>query len=365
MRLARRLLLICLLVAPVVPATALTPPELTGSVSPVAPTTSDLVEVSLFHASRDCPLRPSDVVVVAAAPPGEGYDGIVRVQLARQNGQFLCQAMSGTDFLPIGPSFAIGPLAAGEYLVEAVWDGQLRAATAFIVSGPPPVREGSGPFARPLPSTAAHEIVIEDVPGLDGCAPRTFDPVATQVDGTLVHVFFEERSFSLTCPGPVFPGDVRAVVGPLPSGASYTAVVWFLPDVPILKPQILWGTAPLLGAGSEGTCATAPHELCLGGRFVVRVRWATAQDQGFGEPVPLTRDTGAFWFFDRDNLELVVKALDACGPFGRHWIFLSGLTDVEVEIEVVDSTTGERRTYRNEAGEDFQPRFDTDAFGCP
>lgn len=356
-----------LLLALAVPAAALTPPELTGSVSPAAPTTSDLVEVSLFHAF-DCPLQPSDVVVVAA-PPGEGYDHIVRVRLRRGGTQFVCQARAGSDFLPIGPSFAVGPLAAGEYLVEAMWDDQRREVEVFTVSGPPPVREGSGPFARPLPSTvkheAAHEIVIENVPGLDGCASRTFDLVATQVDGTLVHVFFEERSWLDTCPGLVFPGDVRAVIGPLLTSTSYTAVVWFSPAVQVLEPQILWGTAPLIGADAGGTCATAARELCLGGRFLVRASWRAGEAQGFGKPVTLTRDTGAFWFFDRDNLEIVVKALDACDPFGRHWVFLSGLTDVEVEIEVVDTGTGARRTYRNEAGEPFQPVFDTDAFTCP
>lgn len=365
MRVDRRpLLFVVLLAALAAPAAALSPPEFTAAVSPAAPTTADLVEVTLFHASRDCPLRPSDVVV-AAAPPGEGYDRIVRVQLARQNGQFLCQAMSGTDFLPIGPSFAVGPLEPGEYLVEVAWDDQRRGAEIFTVTGPPPQREGSGPFARPLPLSAAHEIVIEDVEGLANCATRTFDLAGIDVDGTIVHVFFEERRFEATCAGLAFPGDVRAVVGPLPVGATYTAVVWFVPDVPVLKPLVLWGTTPLISADIGGTCATTPDQLCLGGRFLVRAIWRAGEAQGAGQPVPLTRDTGAFWFFDRENLELVVKALDACDPFGRHWVFLSGLTDVEVEIEVVDAVTGERRTYRNEAGEPFEPVFDTDAFTCP
>jgi hypothetical protein len=337
-------------------------------VSPAAPTTSDLVEVTLFHVSLTCPLRPIDVVV-DAAPPGEGYDGIVRVRLARNNGHFLCQAMGGSDFQPIEPSFALGPLAPGEYLVEVAWDDQRREVEIFTVTGPPPQREGSGPFARPLPwagvDEASYEIVIADVPGVAGCAPLTFDLVATQVEGSLVHVFFEERRFGITCAGLSFPGDVRAVVGPLPWGASYTAVVWFVPDAQVLKPQILWGTTPLISADPGGTCATPPHQLCLGGRFLVRASWRAGEAQGFGKPVTLTRDTGAFWFFDRDNLEIVVKALDACNPFGRHWVFLSGLTDVEVEIEVLDAATGARRTYRNEAGEAFQPIFDTDAFTCP
>lgn len=361
MRAVCRPLPFTLLLALAAPAAAQSPPEVTAAVSPAAPTTADLVEVTLFHASLTCPLRPIDVVV-AAGVPDEGYDHVVRVRLARAIGQFLCQE-------PGGPSFALGPLAPGEYLVEVAWDDQRRGAEIFTVSGPPPQREGSGPFSRLLPRAAVgeavHEILIEDVPGIGGCAPRTFDLAGTQIAGSLVHVFFAERLFEATCAGLAFPGDLRAVVGPLSSGASYTAVVWFLPDVPILKPQILWGTAPLIGADDGGTCATAPDELCLGGRFVVRASWRAGEAQGVGRPLPLTRDTGAFWFFDRENLELVVKALDACDPFGRHWVFLSGLTDVEVEIEVLDAATGARRTYRNEAGESFQPIFDTDAFTCP
>jgi hypothetical protein len=356
---------IVLLAALAAPAAALSPPEFHAALSPAAPTTAHLVEVTLFHASLTCPLRPIDVVV-AAGIPEEGYDHLVRVRLARANGQFVCQRKDGPSGQAIGPSFALGPLEPGEYFIELAWDDQRGEEGAFIsVTGPPPQREGAGPFVHPLPLAAAHEIVIEDVEGLEGCAARTFDLVATRVEGTLLHVFFEERRFEATCAGLASPGDVRAVVGPLPSGASYTAVVWFLPDVQVLKPQILWGTALLIGADLGGTCATAPNELCLGGRFLVRASWRAGEAQGLGQPVPLTRDTGAFWFFDRENLELVVKALDACDPFGRHWVFLSGLTDVEVEIEVVDSTTGERRTYRNEAGEDFQPVFDTDAFTCP
>lgn len=369
MRVVRRSLpLVFLLAAVAAPAAGLSPPEFHAALSPAAPTTADLVEVTLFHASLTCPMQPSDVVV-AAGVPDEGYDHVVRVRLARANGQFRCQSADGPDGHAIGPSFALGPLAPGEYLVEAAWDDQRREVEIFTVTGPPPQREGFGPFARPLPragvNEAAYEILIADVPYLEGCASRTFDLVATQFEGSLVHVFFEERRFGITCAGPVFPGDLRAVVGPLPWGASYTAVVWFVPDVQVLKPQILWGTTPLISADPGGTCATPPHQTCLGGRFVVRASWRAGAAQGVGQPIPLTRDTAAFWFFDRENLELVVKALDACDPFGRHWVFLSGLTDVEVEIEVVDVATGARRTYRNEAGEPFQPILDTDAFTCP
>ena len=52
--------------------------------------------------------------------------------------------------------------------------------------------------------------------------------------------------------------------------------------------------------------------LCLdGGRFRVDRAGATSRaTAGRATPVPLTADTGYFWFFDAANVELVVKVLD-------------------------------------------------------
>ena len=82
--------------------------------------------------------------------------------------------------------------------------------------------------------------------------------------------------------------------------------------------------------------------------------------------VHLTDDTGYLWFFNPDNVEVVVKVLDACEPFGRFWVFAGGLTNVEVDLTVTDSTTGQTNTYHNNLNEPFAPIQDTDAFAtCP
>lgn len=82
--------------------------------------------------------------------------------------------------------------------------------------------------------------------------------------------------------------------------------------------------------------------------------------------MPLTVDTGSFWFFDDSNLELMVKVLDGCAVNGRHWVFAAGLTDVEVELDVTDAWTGQTKTYRNPLGTPFAPIQDTAAFAtCP
>jgi len=79
-----------------------------------------------------------------------------------------------------------------------------------------------------------------------------------------------------------------------------------------------------------------------------------------------TDAAGFFWFFDSSNLELAVKLLDGCVPFGTWWFYAAGLTDLEVELRVEDTTTGEVRTYASPAGTPFAPVHDTAAFAsCP
>jgi hypothetical protein len=115
-------------------------------------------------------------------------------------------------------------------------------------------------------------------------------------------------------------------------------------------------------------CAPSATALCLGpgGRFRVTAAWSTAAgDAGSGSTRPLTADTGAFWFFDAANLEIVVKVLAACPVNGRHWVFAAGLTDVAVTLVVDDTVTGARRTYTNPQATPFQPIQDTAAFECP
>ena len=111
-------------------------------------------------------------------------------------------------------------------------------------------------------------------------------------------------------------------------------------------------------------CAPGPKQLCLAaGRFRVETAWRTGQGTaGTGDAVPLTPDTGYFTFFDPDNVEAVVKVLDACGAFDRFWVFAGGLTNVEVELKVVDTVTGLVERYQNPQGAPFQPIQDTSSF---
>ncbi len=121
------------------------------------------------------------------------------------------------------------------------------------------------------------------------------------------------------------------------------------------------------GGTSPTGCVEGPTTLCLTqDRFQVTAVWQTNQAAGDGRAVELTSDTGYFWFFDAANVEVVLKVLDACQFAGNFWVFAGGLTDVEVELTIVDTQTGAQRVYVNPRGVAFEPVQDTGAFStCP
>jgi hypothetical protein len=104
------------------------------------------------------------------------------------------------------------------------------------------------------------------------------------------------------------------------------------------------------------------------GRFTVEAAWETGDGaRGSGHAVALTDRSGTFWFFASENVELVVKLLDAClPPFDRFWFFAAGMTNVETTITVTDTASSQVKTYVNPQGRPFRPIQDTAAFStCP
>jgi hypothetical protein len=110
-------------------------------------------------------------------------------------------------------------------------------------------------------------------------------------------------------------------------------------------------------AGPQAPCVADGGTLCLlGGRFRVRVSWANqriAGDNGTGHavPVPGSEVTGLFWFFNQENIELIVKMLDGRTVNGFFWTFYGALSDVTYWVSVEDTETGDSRTYYNPPGE--------------
>ncbi len=119
-------------------------------------------------------------------------------------------------------------------------------------------------------------------------------------------------------------------------------------------------TVEATGGGFD--CTEDDETLCVnGGRFWIQVEWTDFQgNSGSGRAVPLTDDTGAFWFFDEANIELVIKVLDGTAINDSFWVFYGSLSNVEYEITVLDTHTGRVARYENPPGT-FGSRGDVDA----
>lgn len=117
-------------------------------------------------------------------------------------------------------------------------------------------------------------------------------------------------------------------------------------------------------AAQTPACNAGPASLCLNNqRFRVDVQWKDFENRtGNGQAVALTPDTGYFWFFNSNNIELVVKVLDGRGLNGHFWVFFGALTNVEYTLRVTDTQNGNIATYFNPSGR-FASVGDTAALG--
>ena len=125
---------------------------------------------------------------------------------------------------------------------------------------------------------------------------------------------------------------------------------------------------PLAGPDrADAACEASSMTLCLNaGRFKVEVRWATTDgSNGAGQAVVLTADTGYFWFFSANNVEMVIKVVDGRAVNNNFWVFAGGLTNVYAVITVTDTQAGLVKVYANPQGTAFQPIQDTGPFSGP
>ena len=121
-----------------------------------------------------------------------------------------------------------------------------------------------------------------------------------------------------------------------------------------------------VGSGSGGCSADATTLCLLGGRFSVRAAYRDyGGATGAGRAVVLTPDTGAFWFFNASNLEVMAKMVSFCGSGSNDVaVYAAGLTDLFVTLTVTDTRTGQARSYTNPLGIPFQMVRDG-PFSCP
>ncbi len=118
-----------------------------------------------------------------------------------------------------------------------------------------------------------------------------------------------------------------------------------------------------------GPCIEDANTLCLlGERFRVQVTFTPPG--GVEQPanaIPFTDRAGLFWFFNANNIEMLVKMQNACVvPFDRYWVFFAATTNVAFDVVVTDTVGEKVRRYSNPQGLVALPRADTQAFAtCP
>ncbi len=120
-------------------------------------------------------------------------------------------------------------------------------------------------------------------------------------------------------------------------------------------------------AQAATACQTDSQTLCLlQDGYEIEVTWRDFQgNTGSGRVAPLgSADSGIFYFFDRNNWEMLVKVLDGCGVNGKVWVFAAATTDVEYTLTVTNTDTGEQKTYFNPLGTAAPAITDTSAFAA-
>lgn len=113
--------------------------------------------------------------------------------------------------------------------------------------------------------------------------------------------------------------------------------------------------APLSASGCPAPMVERPPVLCLqDDRFAVEVFWRNepsgTDGQAVAVPLDFSDDSGTFWFFDEENVELVVKVLDARVINGHFWNFYGALSTVEYWVVVTDVEAQSNAVYYNPAG---------------
>ncbi len=206
------------------------------------------------------------------------------------------------------------------------------------------------------------------------CLPVAFMPVALRsLDGgaswlsmdALAGNFVRAFAATSTLPSRVFAGTTgNGVFESSDGGATWaasndglgSASVSSLVIDPALPSLIFAGTAQGVFCAPLGqvavTCVSGSQTLCLNAhRFSASVVWRDAVHNAVGgQAFSITDNTGAFWFFDPTNLELVVKVLDGRSVNGKFWVFYGSLTNVEFTLTVTDTLTGAVKAYLNPSG---------------
>jgi hypothetical protein len=223
---------------------------------------------------------------------------------------------------------------AGLFAQRIAADGSLAGSAITLAGGP---LRSTPPDVAAAPS--GQRLLVWAAPGAGADSPseiraRLFDAVWQPLQPAFRAGLFTPWSL------PTLPVAASGAAGFLATWDGLRA-----PGDPV--PQV---AGQLLTAPATALCTADAASLCLAGdRFRVEVVWHDPRSgaRGTGNPIPLTGDTGAFWFFSAGNAELLVKVLDGRTNNGHWWVFFGALSDLEFDIRVTDTLTLVRKIYHN------------------
>ncbi|HVT59916.1 MAG TPA: hypothetical protein VHR45_16140 [Thermoanaerobaculia bacterium] len=263
-------------------------------------------------------------------------------------GLFVSPAPSGTCI----PGDTVLCLSRGRFAARLAWTLRHGASVASGAGHARPLAAGTGAFWFFSPDNDELLLKIVDGAAVNGhfwvfyaalsdvAYTLTLTDTATGEQRTYTNPagkltsFADTRAFSAASPATAGGfGGPAAGSTPLPPSAS--------------RPEVV----ALVEATAAG-CVPAKNRLCLAGaRFQVEVTWllpGTASTPAAA--VPLSPDSGAFWFFSPESEELVAKVVDGRPLNGHFWVFLAGLSDIGYTVTVTDTATGARKQYAKPPG---------------
>jgi ELWxxDGT repeat protein len=312
------------------------------------------IEVTTLHGPAGGPLlHPADTLgsVVGGLTPGVPASFRVRAENSLGPSAWSGEASATPQALDTGPCAADDRtlcLLGGRFALRAAWRDQRSGDTGNGHAVPYPGSDRTGTFWFFDPANV--ELIAKALDGrpVNGAFWSFFGGLSDTEYWVTVTDTVDQRSRTYhNPPGEIcgvgdttaFPGAAFPVAAPAAEPASAT------------RPA---AATPLPQPGLAGACVPGPQTLCLlDGRLQVEVAWNDHHNGGSGpgRALPGTDKTGYFWFFDPDNVELVVKALDGTGVNGHLWVFWGALTDVEYTITVTDTENGLPVEYHNPPGE--------------
>ncbi len=163
------------------------------------------------------------------------------------------------------------------------------------------------------------------------------------------------------------PNSTSAVLDGLEPGGRYLFRVGALgPGAPAFGRTGAFAVASAPAPGEMTDCEPGETAAVLSGGYEVRMCFempSGARVDASNYHLESTA-SGLLYFFDRDNVEVLVKVLDGCAINGHRWVFAAPVTDLAFNLEITEQATGRAFTHRNPRGMTAATAGDAAAFPC-